>query len=125
VETREWFWILAILIGAAGHAYSQPSLGLDPNFRPAITRPDGQIHAVAIQADGKIVIGGSFTEVNGHARTNLARLNRDGTLDMNYPRHSLGRWSIVQGMTLQADGKLLCWKSDEDTGGDTVSLLRL
>jgi len=39
------------------------------------------------EADGKIVIAGAFTLVNGQSRTNIARLNPDGTLDMSfYPR---------------------------------------
>ncbi len=43
----------------------------------------GRVNAVAVQADGKIVIGGSFSYVNsaGDKRVNLARFNSDGTLD--------------------------------------------
>src|SRR5437867_13312964 len=51
---------------------------LDLNFTPSA---NGTVYASAVQSDGKIVIGGSFTIVNGVARTNLARLNSDGTLD--------------------------------------------
>lgn len=41
----------------------------------------GTVNALARQPDGGIVIGGSFSFVNGQARTNLARLKPDGTLD--------------------------------------------
>jgi len=34
-----------------------------------------------VQADGKILITGYFTEVGGTARNNFARLNSNGTLD--------------------------------------------
>jgi hypothetical protein len=41
----------------------------------------GQVHAIVVQADGKVIIGGSFALVNGVPRRNLARLNSDGSLD--------------------------------------------
>lgn len=44
----------------------------------------GQVNALAVQPDGKIVIGGKFTSVNGTPRNNLARLNPDGTLDRTF-----------------------------------------
>ena len=42
---------------------------------------NGTVYAIAMQPDGKVIIGGHFTTVNGIPRTNLARLNVDGTLD--------------------------------------------
>lgn len=42
---------------------------------------NGQVNAVAVQADGKIVIGGRFATVNGQSRNNIARINADGSLD--------------------------------------------
>jgi hypothetical protein len=37
-----------------------------------------------MQSDGKLLIGGRFTTVNGVGRTNIARLNEDGTLDTGF-----------------------------------------
>jgi len=48
------------------------------------TGVDGTIYAMAVQADGKVVIGGRFANVNGQPRQNLARLNSDGSLDANF-----------------------------------------
>ncbi len=42
---------------------------------------NGEVNAIAVQGDGKIVIGGRFTTVNGQPRNNIARINADGTLD--------------------------------------------
>jgi uncharacterized delta-60 repeat protein len=39
---------------------------------------------VRFQTDGKILIGGYFSEVDGVTQNNLARLNSDGTLDATY-----------------------------------------
>lgn len=45
---------------------------------------NGEVNAVAVQADGKIIIGGRFGSVNGKPRSNIARLNADGTLDTSF-----------------------------------------
>ena len=39
------------------------------------------LYSIAIQSNGKILIGGSFTTVGGVTRNRIARLNSDGTLD--------------------------------------------
>lgn len=41
----------------------------------------GSVSALAVQADGSIVVAGSFNSINGVARNNLARLHPDGSLD--------------------------------------------
>ena len=40
----------------------------------------GEVRALVVQKDGQIVIGGTFTAVNGVPRQNLARLTADGTV---------------------------------------------
>lgn len=58
----------------------------------------------AIQSDGKVIIGGDFTQVNGIPRSRLARLLVDGGLDYSYnPIVN----SVVSSCTLQPDGKLI------------------
>lgn len=39
------------------------------------------VESVILQPDGKILIGGRFTTVNGVRRNQIARLNPDGSLD--------------------------------------------
>jgi hypothetical protein len=48
------------------------------------TGVDGTIYAMTVQSDGKVVIGGRFSNVNGQPRQNLARLNSDGSLDASF-----------------------------------------
>jgi uncharacterized delta-60 repeat protein len=45
---------------------------------------NGEVLALAAQPDGKVVIGGRFSAVNGIPRNNIARLNPDGTLDRSF-----------------------------------------
>jgi hypothetical protein len=39
------------------------------------------VSAAALQADGKVIIGGDFTVIGSTARNRIARLNADGSLD--------------------------------------------
>lgn len=48
---------------------------------------DGSIEGLAIQADDKILVSGTFKQWNGQARTNLVRLNVDGSLDIGFAAH--------------------------------------
>ncbi|WP_238542254.1 delta-60 repeat domain-containing protein, partial [Cecembia lonarensis] len=42
------------------------------------------VYTTAIQADGKIIIGGGFSQYNGVAINRIARLNPDGSLDTDF-----------------------------------------
>ena len=55
--------------------------------------------ATAVQPDGKILIGGSFSSVLGVPRNNIARLNTDGTLDIafNPNANRSGHWNRGAG----------------------------
>lgn len=71
--------------------------------------------ALTLQPDGKILIGGQFTEVNGVPRDHLARLNSDGTLDPSFPDGLAGASNIitvVNDIALQPDGKILVGGGD-------------
>ena len=59
---------------------------------------------MALQPDGAMIVGGSFSNVNGQAATRLCRLNPDGGLDTNFVGTVGGTvWTVA----LQADGKIL------------------
>lgn len=72
-------------------------------FNPDV---NGTILAVAVQPDGKILIGGAFTDVNGTARNYIARLNSDGGLDTTFDPGA-GTNARVDSLALQPDGKIL------------------
>ena len=81
---------------------------VDPSFDPAaITTQFGAtfVNAVAVQPDGKILVGGFFDAVSGTDRQGLARLNADGSLDATFipPLVAPG----VKAIALQPDGKIL------------------
>ena len=65
----------------------------------------GTVYALAVQPDGKILVGGKFETLGGEARKGLARLNADGTLDSCFTLEVKDGW--VQSLAVQADGKIL------------------
>ncbi len=81
---------------------------LDPTFQdPLISSNDPgnlTVFAIARQSDGKIVIGGLFTDVGGQPRNAIARLNGDGSLDSTFAP-SVN--SSVTAIAIQTDGKLV------------------
>jgi len=78
---------------------------LDTSFNPG-SGANGTVYAVAIQDDGKVIIGGTFTTVNGITRNRIARLNPNGTLDTSFDPGS-GANSFVLAAALQVDGKVI------------------
>ena len=82
-----------------------------------------EVIATAVQPDGKILIGGSFSTVLGVPRSNIARLNTDGTLDTAFnPNANNTVWSIA----VQADGKILVggfFNGANSIGGQTRNFI--
>src|SRR5439155_21660116 len=73
--------------------------------------------------DGKVVIGGNFIQFNGAARTGVARLNPDGSVDVGFRAPYLG-FSGFHRMLVQPDGKVLFFYY-LNGGSPVVGLLRL
>ncbi|MBI2926341.1 MAG: delta-60 repeat domain-containing protein [Verrucomicrobia bacterium] len=86
----------------------------DPTFQPSPGAQRGtargSVNALAAQPDGKLIIGGDFTHVNGVPCNRIARLNSDGSLDASFfigsgVEGTLG--ASVDALALQNDGKIL------------------
>ena len=56
---------------------------LDAGFDPGVGA-SSWVDAVAIQSDGKVLIGGDFTIVDDITRNRIARLNADGSVDLYF-----------------------------------------
>lgn len=67
---------------------------------------NGSCWAIAVQPDGKILVGGNFTIVNGVERNGVARLNADGSLDLGFDP-AYGANGNVRALAVQPDGKVL------------------
>ena len=98
---------------------------LDTTFDAGIFT-NGLVLASAYQSDGKLLIAGQFTRVDGAFRAGIARLNTDGTLDTSFDPGT-GSDLGVGGVLVQPDGKILIWgffQVFNDEGG-VKSLVRL
>lgn len=79
--------------------------GFDP-------QPDSIVRALAVQTDGRVVVGGDFSNLGGRFMPYLGRLNRDGSLDGRFRPGANGR---VKCVAIQSDGSIL-------VGGEFLSL---
>jgi uncharacterized delta-60 repeat protein len=69
---------------------------------------DGTVGALAVQSDGKIVIGGDFTTARGVTQNRIARLNTDGSLDTGFNTDgTVGTSNTVNAIAIQSDGKIV------------------
>jgi len=75
---------------------------------------NGTVYAVAVQPDGKILVGGDFTLVNNTNRTRIARLNPNGALDLSF--NSPGPGAAVRAIVVQPDGAILIGGSFTNVG---------
>ncbi len=78
---------------------------LDPTFISGIGF-DLKVSAIAMQSDGKIIIGGNFTLYNGTSRKRIARLNTDGSLDATFNIGTGANWEVAT-VFVQDDGKII------------------
>ena len=77
---------------------------LNTSFMSAGSGVSGGVYCIEVQTDGKIVIGGSFSSVNGNSELKyVARFNADGSLDSNFdPNPS----SNVDWLDVFEDGRI-------------------
>lgn len=72
--------------------------------------PSGFVRSVALQADGRILIGGGFSQVNGQPRSGVARLEPNGEVESSNTfsiGSGAGGNNYVNGVALQSDGRIL------------------
>jgi uncharacterized delta-60 repeat protein len=88
---------------------------------------DGNVDSIAIQSDGKIICGGSFTSFNGTTVNSIVRLNSDDTRDTTFTTNvGTGFDYTVQVIAIQSDGKIVCGGGFNTFNGATVnSIVRL
>jgi uncharacterized delta-60 repeat protein len=67
---------------------------------------NGAVTAIAVQADGRMLIGGEFTTVRGLTRTGLARLNGNGSGDAAFDSGDAAD-RYVTAIKVQPDGKVI------------------
>lgn len=110
-----------------------PATGvIDADFRP---NPNGEVNALAVQPDGKILVGGSFGQIAGSSRSRLARLHPENPtpdvspqalLDTSFVTGS-GPSGPVQSIAVLNDGSVVVGGqfTTYNDSGNYVNLLKL
>jgi uncharacterized delta-60 repeat protein len=78
---------------------------LDATFNPG-TGFNSFVGAIRLQADGKIIVGGGFTNLNGFSRNKIARLNVNGSIDFVFNPET-GFDNSIYTISIQADEKII------------------
>lgn len=112
--------------GSLDNTFSVPGLGI-------WQRTDDAVYSIALQPDGKILIGGQFFRIVSSDRSCVARLNADGSLDTTFDpgTGAAGRSAhyvtpYIRSVALQPDGKVLVAGDFNSFNGTTLNrILRL
>ncbi len=90
--------------GAPKHYFARLNSdgSIDPSFNCTLGGT-GYVWSSVVRADGKILIGGGFSSVNGQTRGNYALLNSDGTPASAYA--NAGANSTLLGTAIYNDGR--------------------
>ena len=78
--------------------------------------PDSTVRGQVRQPDGKLVVVGSFSNVNGVAQAQIARFNTNGTLDTSFT-NALSGGTSINGV-LYDSGNLVIVGSFTSVNGD-------
>jgi hypothetical protein len=93
-----------VLVGtSSGLARLNTDGSRDPCFNPSINGYN--VDSLLVQPDGRVLVGGSFSTVNGVSRNGISRLNINGSLDTSFDPGS-GANGVV-AIALQPDGNVL------------------
>lgn len=102
----------------------------------SLSNGDDKAKAVALQADGKILVGGVTVAADNSSNVAVARLNSDGTADVSFGAGTAdgtpdGSVSLsfgagddkLKGLLLQADGKILIAGSNTAADGSSNAVV--
>jgi uncharacterized delta-60 repeat protein len=83
-------------------------LSVDRSFSPVDTEVGyAGISGMLLQPDGRILVSGTFSNLNAITRQSIARLNADGKVDSTFdPKHQTPN-PYVDEMHLQSDGRII------------------
>lgn len=84
-------------------------------------QPQSAPTTLAIQSDGKILIGGYFLDVASSTLFGVQRLNVDGSIDAGFVEQEVS--AEVKALAVQADGKILIGGSFIEVAGHTQHYL--
>ncbi len=100
---------------------------LDPDFTQwNSSLINGRGDLIALQTDGKILLGGRFTEIDVTNYGRIVRFNSDGSIDGTFNASASGFNDQVRAITIQSDGKIIVGGSFTSYNGSPAnSIVRI
>ncbi|WAC21031.1 choice-of-anchor D domain-containing protein [Luteolibacter sp. SL250] len=80
---------------------------LDPSFTADLAGAGSAIYSLAEQADGKLLLGGSYTSVNGFSVAHISRVGADGQADQTFNPRMFTQGGGTSSIAVQPDGKIV------------------
>ncbi|MBK9139928.1 MAG: immunoglobulin domain-containing protein [Verrucomicrobia bacterium] len=104
-----------------------PDGAFDGTFNPGnISGTLSPVNSVVVQPDGRILVGGSFTEIAGQTVSALVRLNQDGSREAQFSALLEGQAPIVRALALDQDGTIIVGGAFTSVGGEPhTNIVRL
>src|SRR5215831_17900600 len=101
-----WWLVMSLTVPDA--VVGQTAGALDTTFNKG-AGADGFVRVVAVQRDGKVLLGGNFATVRGVNNALIARLNSDGSSDAEFSSQFLTPvlQSRIYTVGLQTNGSIL------------------
>ena len=102
-----WAAVFALLAASGPALSAQNSPSAADGYNPNVT---GTVNTMALQPDGKIIVGGNFTAFSPNGATTpvtrnyLARLNVDGSVDTTFDPEPNGQ---ILAVVRQPNGQIL------------------
>ncbi len=118
--TKSVFFIIFYLFNQS-YCKAQANAGLVDNSFSVGSGLDQDIRTIAIQSDGKVLIGGAFSNYNGFACNGIARLNQDGSFDQSFNSGGVGTNNSVYKIIVLPDGKIMMVGFFTSYNGTTIN----
>ena len=120
--TASLFYATALLMAAGTYAGQDADDGFNPNA-------NNPVYTLAVQPDGKILVGGLFGTIGGGARTRVARILSNGRLDTSFDPGIIAGTAVsisVYALALQSDDKVvISGEFDEVADQERMNIARL
>lgn len=124
-----------ILAGGESTSYDTNSIGriarintdgsFDSTFNASQSGFNNAVRTIAIQDDGKILVGGDFSTYNGSSAPRIIRLNANGSRDTSFSFGG-GFDNTVNSIVIQDNGKIVVAGAFSQYNGSTAySIIRL
>lgn len=94
---------LMLPLTLSGAALAGPG-SVDGSF--ALPAPNGWVHAITVQPDGKILVAGEFTTMGGVGRSRIARLFSNGTVDPSFDP-GVGPDNLIRSFAVMPNGQIV------------------